>query len=83
MFLEEHKYFEESFKVRGADPEIPDSSLVFSAAVAVLVCSGYPEEVSQIREPQQRRHVVLVLEIGSRSWGWRGWFFLRHLFLVC
>lgn len=49
MFLEEHKYFEESFKVRRAHQEIPDSSvptriqcwpLCSFAPATVMECHG-------------------------------------------
>lgn len=42
MFLEEHKYFEESFKVRRANQELPGSSVPYSGALdTVLVHWGY------------------------------------------
>lgn len=37
MFLEEHKYFEESFKVSGADLGVPDDS-VFASEPRALCC---------------------------------------------
>lgn len=84
MFLEEHKYFEESFKVRGADLEVPDSGVSCPGApAAVSVCSGGPNKVSQRRALRQQRRTVLVLGAGSlRLWCWRGWSLPRPLSLA-
>lgn len=84
MFLEEHKYFEESFKVRGANLEVPDRGVSCPGApAAVSVCSGGPNKVSQSRELRQQRCTVLVLGAGNlRLWCWRGWSLPRPLSLA-
>lgn len=37
MFLEEHKYFEESFKVKRANQELPGSSVPYSGVLGTVL----------------------------------------------
>lgn len=58
MFLEEHKYFEESFKVRGPS---------WRSQTALGGCSGCPEGVPQRGADAAEMHHLPVLEIKVRA----------------
>lgn len=55
MFLEEHKYFEESFKVRGSHPGVRDT----------VLCSGRPHKVPPTGRLNPRRCVFFTVEAQS------------------